>query len=265
VLIRTDAAGTPIDILGRMNDRGKKADANKNDHIYTIQVMLNEPAVGQAQFRIAAKFNDVLLKSKDDDEDWDKELAALNDPRAKGSRRDRLPPLLRKLQRYTLSDPIQVNVWSKYSDANASITFVYPPIPGTVPRINLDNNGIISFELSTPDGTYMPAFYMAVRSTGVTTSINDWFSQNVDDTGTLLVSTYTELDLSDGRAMLFLSGAVPTDWDGGPVAEAYVMSPDHSRITIVHISQDNPLAYDGLSPDQIVSLVDSIVNSIEFR
>ena len=138
LLVRTDGAGTPTDILGRLNDRGKRADSSRNDHTYTIQVTLNEPAVGQLQFRIAAKFKDVLFKGNgNDDEDWDKDLAALNDVKARGNRRDRLPPLLRKLQHYALSDLFQVLV----------DPFTLPPDPGasgkqTLGGIDFDHDGI---------------------------------------------------------------------------------------------------------------------------
>ena len=108
LLVRTDESGKPIDVLGRMLDSGKRADAKRNDRTYTIRVTLNEPTVGPIYFKVAAKFKEPLVRpGKDDDEDWDRDLAGLNDGRDLGSRRDRLPSLLRKLQGYTLSDPLQ--------------------------------------------------------------------------------------------------------------------------------------------------------------
>lgn len=138
VLVRTDASGTPIDILGRMLDNGKRADAKRNDHTYTIRVTLNESTVGPIYFRVAAKFSDALPRfGKDEDEDWDRDLAGLNESLDRAHRHDRLPPLLRKLQGYTLSDPITVTV----------DPFKLPPDPGeagkqTLAGIDSDHDGV---------------------------------------------------------------------------------------------------------------------------
>lgn len=137
LLVRTDASGSVIDIVGRMNDRGRRADANRNDHTYTLLAVLNEPSVGTTQFRVAAKFRNGLLKGKDDDEDWDRLLAALNELKARMNRRERLLALLRRLQPYTLSDPVQVTI----------DPFPLPPDPGeagkqTLQGIDSDSDGV---------------------------------------------------------------------------------------------------------------------------
>ncbi len=129
VLVRTDASGTPVDITGRMRDNGKKSDIKRNDHTYTLQVTLNESAVGPVYFRVAALFKSSLLPrgKDDDDDDWDKDLAALNDPKSKGPRRSRLPPLVRKLQKYELSQQVAVSVWTSVSEPSAGFQLMLPP------------------------------------------------------------------------------------------------------------------------------------------
>ena len=44
------------------------------------------------------------------DYDWDRDLSALNDPKNKNFRRDRLPPFLRRFGPYTFSDLIQITI-----------------------------------------------------------------------------------------------------------------------------------------------------------
>jgi len=138
LIVRTDASGKPIDILGRMLDNGKRVDAKRNDHTYTVRATLNEPIVGPIYFKVAAKFSDALPRfGKDDDDDWDRDLVGLNDVRGRGNHRDRLPPLLRKLERYTFSDSITVTV----------DPFKLPPDPGeagkqTIEGIDSDNDGV---------------------------------------------------------------------------------------------------------------------------
>jgi hypothetical protein len=138
LLLRTDASGTPIDIVGRMRDNGKSSDPNRNDHSYTVQSTLNEPVVATVQFRVAAKFKPLALgKDADGDDDWDGDLGALIRIKDKNQRRDQLTRLLRRLDRYTLSDPVQVTV----------DPFKLPPDPGdagkqTLQGIDVDLDGV---------------------------------------------------------------------------------------------------------------------------
>ncbi len=132
LLIRTDASGNPIDIVGRMLDNGKKADATRKDRTYTTRVTLNEGTVGPIYFKIAARFNG----GKDDD-DWDRDLGSLNDFRNRGRRLSQLSLLLRRLQKYELSDAVVVAV----------DPVLLPPDPGeagkqTLEGIDSDHDGI---------------------------------------------------------------------------------------------------------------------------
>jgi hypothetical protein len=209
LLIRTDASGTPIDIIGRMNDRGKKADASKNDNSYTIQVSLNESSVGQAQFRIAAKFKDILFKGKDDDddEDWDKDLASLNDVKAKGDRRDRLPPLLRRLQRFTLSDPVQVTV----------DPFKLPPDPGDAGKLTLE--GIDSDHDGVRDDIQRYIAYTAPTSPNIRGSLSQLAIsyEHILDLSSSPVATLVAVANDNHRALDCLAYATGEDGQAGLV------------------------------------------------
>jgi hypothetical protein len=136
LLIRLDQAGQPVDILGRMRDEGRNGDAQRNDNVYKLRTNFNEPNVGQLGFRVAARFKPgIWMEPEPDDDDWDRELAELeNDPTP---RRDRLARFLRKLGRYSLSEPFYVTV----------DPFTLPPDPGeagkqTLEGIDSDNDGV---------------------------------------------------------------------------------------------------------------------------
>ncbi len=140
ILLRTDVAGTPTDILGRLHDDGKNGDTKANDNIYSFLQTLTEPVVGAATFRIAARFKPgKWTEPESDDDDWDKNLTTVGQ-----SGRDRpairllIQAFLKKLiDRYQLSNAIVITV----------DPFKLPPDPGeagkqTLAGIDSDNDGI---------------------------------------------------------------------------------------------------------------------------
>lgn len=153
---------------------------------------------------------------------------------------------------------VTVNVWHKYSDVGAPITFAYPDIPGLTSRITLHPNRSVSLDILIGSGDFVPVFYASFDEI-TTSSPRDWFLQNVDSSGELLISTYTQTDLQDGRSVLLLTGGIPIDWDSGPLTHAYIFSPDLSKVVGIQISQDNPLDRDA------TSLVNNIITTIQFH
>ncbi len=136
LLVRTDPAGTPIDIVARMLDNGRRADATRKDKTYTTRVTLNESTVGPVYFKVAARFNDAPRFTRDSD-DWDRDFVGLNDSRNRSRRPSVLALLLRRLQKYELSESIVVTV----------DPFLLPPDPGeagkqTLEGIDSDNDGV---------------------------------------------------------------------------------------------------------------------------
>ncbi len=136
LLVRTDAAGNPIDIVTRMLDNGRRADATRKDRTYTTRVTLNESTVGPVYFKVAARFNDAPRFTRDSD-DWDRDFLGLNDSRNRSRRQAVLALLLRRLQKYELSDSIVVTV----------DPFLLPPDPGeagkqTLEGIDSDSDGV---------------------------------------------------------------------------------------------------------------------------
>jgi hypothetical protein len=60
-LVRLNS-GAPT-ILGQLHDDGLNGDALAGDRVYTIQVSLNEPAIGRVQLQVSAAFRGTLLRA----------------------------------------------------------------------------------------------------------------------------------------------------------------------------------------------------------
>ena len=163
LLVRTEASGKPIDIVGRMLDNGRRADSKRNDHTYTIRVNLNEATVGPIYFRVAAKFREPLFHGKDDDDDWDRDLSALNDPRVKSNRRDRLSPLLRRLAGYTLSDPITLSVWDSLDVKDLGLAVAVPAQYVSVVVNDTDNKKINFYRGNDSSREASPLFFIHIN------------------------------------------------------------------------------------------------------
>jgi hypothetical protein len=224
-LLRLPATGTQATILGVMHDDGKNGDAVAGDGIYTLQVPFNEPIAGQIQLQVSAAFQGILKRS----------TSAIST----------LP------------------VWESYVETGSPVSFAYPSILGVQSQVIL-NNGRVSLSIPTGSGTNESAVSISLISAGGI-SLSDWFAQNVDPSGELLGSTYTLANLPDGGSVLLLTGGVPTDWNNGPLAQAYAMSADGATVAIVQISQDDPLQSAGLSADQISAIVNGMASSIHIR
>jgi hypothetical protein len=100
---------------------------------------LNEASVGPVQFRVAAKFKQKVATGldPDGDDDWDGDLAGLKAVKDGDQKRDRLTRFLERLDRYTLSGPIQVTI----------DPFKLPPDPGeegdqTLQGIDTNHDGV---------------------------------------------------------------------------------------------------------------------------
>lgn len=111
LLVRTDAAGNPVAIAGRMTDTGRKADATASDHIYTIRADLNESAVGTIPFKVAANFRTMSVQTRDRSSiDWDNELRRANDTTAPAAKAEQLSSLVRHLDGFSLSTAVWITV-----------------------------------------------------------------------------------------------------------------------------------------------------------
>lgn len=187
ILLRVDASGQPTDILGRLRDDGATGDVKANDNIYSLRTTLNEPTVGSATFRIAARFKPGKWKEPEaDDDDWDKDLPALGQGgRDRPLIRALLLALLKRLPgKYMLSDPIRVDVGSfalqPISESRLGVSFMYPSgwlvsnsDPNSPPELTIS----MSSASAGPNpedftGTCLLTFFQFAKSPSE--SLNDW-------------------------------------------------------------------------------------------
>ena len=128
---------------------------------------------------------------------------------------------------------------------------------------------MLAFDVTEGTGTEaftLPAFTISIVGNNSTSSLLDWFSQNVDQSNLLIDSgTYTRTTLPNGTDILLLTGGVPDEWEGGELSEAYAMSPNKARIAIISISQDDPLHDYGFSSQQVAGIVNYLVQTLTFN
>lgn len=145
VLLRLDSAGKPSDLLGRLRDDGTNGDLKAGDDIYSIRVSLTETAVRPVPLAVAAWFKPGTWREPEaDDDDWDREFTALGKvTRDRPALRALVVALLRRLGRYTVSNPVVLPVWQRYVDAHLGLMLPSPPTW----RVQEDaqGNGVLKF------------------------------------------------------------------------------------------------------------------------
>ncbi|MEQ1871897.1 MAG: hypothetical protein ABL961_17905, partial [Vicinamibacterales bacterium] len=62
-LLKTDAAGKTLSVVGVMNDDGLLGDAVRGDKIFSRQVEVSETVLGSIYFRVSAPFKGVILRT----------------------------------------------------------------------------------------------------------------------------------------------------------------------------------------------------------
>ncbi|MEQ1871846.1 MAG: DUF11 domain-containing protein, partial [Vicinamibacterales bacterium] len=62
-LLKTDATGRTLSVVGVMNDDGVAGDAVRGDKVFSLAVVLNESALGSAYYRVSAPFRGVILRA----------------------------------------------------------------------------------------------------------------------------------------------------------------------------------------------------------
>ena len=230
-LLRVGATGTQPTILGVMHDDGKNGDAVAGDGIYTLQVHFNETAPGEISIEVSGAF----------------------------------PGQLRRV----VSSITSLDVFSKYSDSASNVTFLYPAIPAnvSVAASSSTSSSHIDVFVQKPDTTYSLAFTVTLVPNPSKLSLQQWFSTFIDPQHILDDSTTMTMEtIANGSQALILTSAVPSDYADqfGPLATAYVISKDGSRIATVMESQSDPLDLYGYTADQISDLLLSLTDNLDF-
>jgi hypothetical protein len=228
-LLRLGATGAQPTILGQLFDDGTHGDPAAGDHYYTAQFTFDEGSLGQLQFQVSAAFKGVLKR--------------------------------------VLSPVLTLPIWPLYSQSGSPLSFAYPTFSSVPFSIDMRTDGSIAYDVPTTDGgPTLPVFIISPQEQNGALALPDWFSQNIDSSGLLMdAGTYTQVTLPDGTDELLLISAPPVDWTGGPVAQAYVMSPDRTQIAIIQTSQDDPIEDYGVSSYQVANAVNMLSQTIHFQ
>jgi hypothetical protein len=190
-------------IVGQMHGDGT------NDGIFTLQTVLNEQAAGSANFQVSAAFAGLLKRS--------------------------------------LSPMYMLPVWTTFSDTASGIHFSFPLFAQTLQVVN--NTVNTSTELSDIDinimnaieQAYTPLIGIQVFTNLPGTTLQQWFSQNIDDQEFLAsAATFQQQQLSNGVTALVQVGPVPDAYltQDGPVADVYAISPNGTKIIVLTGGQE---------------------------
>jgi hypothetical protein len=167
----------------------------------------------------------------------------------------------------TLPDPLSVHLQTDFQLASTSqFSFAYPQFGNFMPQISSTPDGTVSLGVVLPQtNAVLSAFNIHPADPTGANTLLDWFTQHVDPSNQLTPSAYTLTELPDGTSLLLLTGAIPADWSAGPLSQAFVMSPDNKTLLIINMSNDDPLAYYGISSHEAASLINIVATSISFK
>jgi len=144
--------------------------------------------------------------------------------------------------------PITLNMWPRLE--GGGIEFIYPAEilaagghvgePVVTPRVP----GVVFLDVSISVDGDVPSsalgFLIHENLQGL--SLEQWFTQTIDPGGLLVAAgTFILESFEDGRVAYVSRGAVPPEYEGPPLAYAYVLSPTRHRIVSYTLSHDNEL------------------------
>ncbi|HVN26294.1 MAG TPA: hypothetical protein VMT99_01405 [Candidatus Paceibacterota bacterium] len=226
-LLQPGATGTQPTVLGQL-----RADGNG---LYGTQITLNPRTTGQVRLEVSAAFE--------------------------GQSERAMSPIA------------QVGVWNSFSDRNTGLSFWFPPLSTTTTIFSAPGTATSAATLDVSE--FDPAISDFVAVLGMTAEPNparltlqQWFEQNVDDaSGTLLDSgAFVEKTLAHGATALVSNNPIPDQYQGGPVSEAYIMSPSADRILMIDVPQNSALGDFVTSPYQTIGPAEEqIFQSMTFK
>ena len=173
----------------------------------------------------------------------------------------------------TYDTPLEVNLqtgWNTLSDASSGLTFSLPMFGAPLTEENLGSTTgsifVIDVEVnSVSDNTARSLLKIIAYPNPSRLTLQQWFEQNIDDSsGTLLSSgAFQQEQLSnDGRALVG-SGAFPVNYQGAPVAAAYLLASSGTRVYAIKQSQDLQLTDLGYQSSSVLGVLTSILGSVQ--
>jgi hypothetical protein len=218
-LLRLGATGTQPTILGVMHDDGLNGDAKANDGIYTLRTTFNEHGTGQISLQVSAAF--------------------------KG-----------KLQR-AISAYVLVTVGSTYKDPISGVSFTSPQFSVTTQATSsVSSSGLSDIDVQVLDPKaqeYISVIGLIVYSNPSKLSLAQWFSSNVDDDNILHNANVFQAQVINGHSALVFVGPVPSEYQDGPVAFAYMISPSGDRVVAITQGQEAQVSDYGYDPAMLLT------------
>jgi len=168
------------------------------------------------------------------------------------------------------SESVEFGVWTPVTNTSSSLTFSLPPL-GSVPQITYSgssSSGQFSLAIGAPNPYYGNATTTVIRIFALPNpsqeDIQDWFEDNVDDaSGTLMASGAFQLQkLPNGTAVVG-GGPIPSTYQGGPVAYAYLITASQNEVYGITQSSGAQLTEFGYSAGSVSEILTSILGSIQ--
>ncbi len=229
-LQRLNASGTVIATLGILNDTGTNGDAVAGDKILTIQRSFNEATTTPVQLRVSWALKGVLKRA--------------------------------------MSNIIKIKIDGYETFVNGTFSFQYPTFgqPTQITTTTDQGGTFINIEVfSTITKDFVKQFGVALYKNENHLSLMEWFQQNVDSSGILISSgSFAQQKLVNGIATIANVGPMPDEYLDGPVDDIFAISPDGGTIAALYISQVNELDLYGYNLDAQKSLLQNIIQSIQF-
>lgn len=167
------------------------------------------------------------------------------------------------------SASVAFGVWSTITNSSSSLTFSLPPL-GAPPQVTYSGSSsyqLFALEIAAPNPHYnnavTPVITIFALSNPSKETIQQWFEDNVDDaSGTLLASGAFQLQqLTNGPAMVSV-GPIPSTYQGGPIAAAYMLAPSQDEVYGITQSQSAQLTEFGYASSSASGILTSILGGI---
>lgn len=161
--------------------------------------------------------------------------------------------------------------WQTYRNEEYGLEFMYPTF-GQSSNVDIQtrDEGIVLFDielLSKTHGELISQFGFSLIKNNDNLSLLDWFRQNIDLSGTLLLSgAFVQQKLANGMDVLVLVGPITGEHLelSGPVAVFYALSPSGDTIISISQSQVHELYQYGYDNDAQDALLKGILSSLKF-
>lgn len=167
------------------------------------------------------------------------------------------------------SASLAFGVWTPINDASSSLTFSLPPL-GAPPQITYFGSSayqLFALEIAAPNPRYhndeTPVITIFALANPSREGIQEWFEDTVDDaSGTLLNSGAFQLQqLADGPGIVSV-GPIPSTYQGGPVAAAYMLAPTIDKVYGITQSQGAQLTEFGYTSSSVTGILTSILGGV---